>query len=69
MFDRAQKALEKMQKNRAESARTEELQNDPELPVPPSESVPISPRVHVTANASVEICETTQRPPQSDRST
>ncbi len=52
-FDRALKTLERMQNNRKESTRKEELRNEPN---PPARGLPTEPRASATGN---EINETT----------
>ncbi len=55
-FDRAQKALEKMQKTRPQSTTSEELRNEPDPPVP---TAPTAPEASTPNN---ENCETTPSP-------
>ena len=53
-FDRALKTLDKIQKSRTESRRTEELRNEPDPPVPTAPTEPSAP--------GNENCETTPTP-------
>ncbi len=55
-FDRAQKALEKMQKTRPQSTTSEELRNEPDPPVPTAPTAP------ETSTPNNENCETTPSP-------
>ena len=58
-FDRAQKALDKMQKARSQSTPTEELRNEPHPPAPAASTEPDAPP------PNNENCETTPSPQPS----
>ena len=57
-FDRAQKALEKMQKTRSQSTTTEELRNEPGT----DPAVPTAPTEPEASTPNNENCETTPSP-------